>query len=239
MYALSWPQFGKEYFQIILENIKEIDSKVAFDVACGTGLHTKTICSAFKKVYAIEPNADMLNQCKSFLYDIRNVEFCLSTAENLSNIEEQADVIFVAQAFNLLNHDQVKSSFRKKLKKDGLVVLSWNSKIDHSLFRELSKVSEQYCPTYKNKFYKYKYEANTFNYFFKKKPKFYRFLSDIPFFIDKETFLSRCLSTSYALAKWHANFSNYLKALEEIFNKHQNAEKIFYPLETIVYIGEI
>lgn len=239
IYSKSWPQFGKQYSCLIKEYATKINAKIAFDIACGTGLHTKSINTFFDKVYAVEPNIEMLDYCRQNLHAYKNIIYVNSTAEDLQLINSYADIIFVAQAFNLLDHGKVKISFAQKLKRNGLVVIAWNNKTKHSIFNDIAAVSTRFCPSYDDECYKFQYASNSLDDFFKFKPHYYKLNSDVPSYLDRNTFLSRCTSTSYALDRTNPNFKLYLSELEHIFNNYQENGVIYYPLDTTVYIGEI
>ena len=56
---------------------------------------------------------------------------------------------------------------------------------------------------------------------------------------DKEAFIGRSLSSSYAPNENDLMFDEYVKALESVFNKHQTNGIVKYPYITRCYIGTV
>lgn len=238
-YAESWPQFGENYFNLIKSLTENRNYKTAIDVACGTGLHTKTIAPLFEYVVASEPNSEMRAICKKYLSNYCNISFNSDCAENIQS-EIKFDIIFVAQAFTLLDKELIKISFRSILNQGGSVVLAWNNKTNYVLFNEIAALSKNFCPLYSSSnVYKFDYKRHSLDDFFTKPPKYFKIKNDVDSQISEEIFLKRCLSTSYAPTQEMPNYIKYYEGLKMIFEKYSNGGLIYYPLETTVYIGEI
>ena len=146
-YAESWPNYGKAYVSLIKDLAEKNNYQSAIDIACGTGLHTKAIAPIFKSIVASEPNDDMRDRCRRDLAAFKNISFNSDCAENIRS-DIKFDIIFVAQAFTLLNRDKIKISFKSILNDGGRVVLVWNNKTDYILFKEIRTLSEKFCSLY-------------------------------------------------------------------------------------------
>lgn len=177
--------------------------------------------------------------CKKYLSSYCNITINCDRAENIRS-EIKFDVIFVAQAFNLLNKELIKKSFSSILNQGSSVVLTWNNKSDYPLFNEIATLSKNLCPMYANsKAYNFDYKRHSLDDFFKKPPLFFKIKNDVECQISEDIFLKRCLSTSYAPTREMHNYFEYYHGLKEIFEKYSNSGLIYYPLDTTVYIGEI
>ena len=56
---------------------------------------------------------------------------------------------------------------------------------------------------------------------------------------DKDAFISRNLSSSYAPKVTDDCYDEYVKAISEVFDKHSNNGKVSYPYITRCYIGKV
>jgi ubiquinone/menaquinone biosynthesis C-methylase UbiE len=238
-YDIGWPKFGAGYASVVKYYTKKIGAETAIEVAAGTGLHTKRIASLFQQVTATDPNAEMLDICRRSVRNT-NVTFLQCAAEHLGRQGIKADMLFVAQAFNLLDEKAAKENFKQCLNENGLVVLAWNNKNDFSVFEELKKLIIEFCPQYATDTYQYHYTEDARKDFFKRPPDYVKLHSDVEHRLSETTFMSRCLSSSYAPNKSNPRYNEYKAAMQKFFNNHKDTdEKIYYPLETTIYIGEL
>lgn len=81
IYAQTRSSYSNNYLNIFCKHlVSQTDSCVA-DIAAGTGINTKLISKYCRLVYAIEPNKDMLNQCRKNCQEIENIKFIEKTSE--------------------------------------------------------------------------------------------------------------------------------------------------------------
>lgn len=215
------------------------DSCVA-DIAAGTGINTALISKYCKKIYAIEPNRDMLNECYKYCQGINNIEFIEKTSEETGLSNECIDIITIAQAFQLLDLEKTKKECQRILKRTGKVILVWNSKeTKNDFFYETEKVLLKYCPLYKRTIHVMDFSQNSFPHFFSKPPEFYKFIDDGVHFLTKTEFIGRALCASYSLTERDKEYESYILALNNVYNKFSINNLVYAPLSTIVYVGEM
>ena len=75
--------------------------------------------------------------------------------------------------------------------------------------------------------------------FFKEQPRFYKFIDDGLNYLTEEEYIGRALSASYSLTNKDSKYNLYISDLRKVFHKYAQGNLVYFPLSTIVYIGEI
>lgn len=240
IYAQTRSSYSNNYLNIFCKHlVSQTDSCVA-DIAAGTGINTKLISNYCRLVYAIEPNKDMLNQCRKNCQEIENIKFIEKTSEETGLPNKSVNIITIAQAFQLLDLEKTKKECQRILKKSGKVILIWNSKESkNDFFYETEKVLLQFCPLYKRSIHVMDFKQSSFSNFFSKPPEFYKFIDDGVHFLTKTEFIGRALCASYSLPKSNNNYNAYIDALDHVYDKFSVNGLVYAPLSTIIYVGEI
>lgn len=240
IYAQTRASYSNNYLNIFCKYLTlQADSYVA-DIAAGTGINTKLISKFCKMIYAVEPNKDMLNECRKYCQELKNIKYVEKTSEETGLPDKSIDIITVAQAFQLLDLEKTKKECQRILKTSGKIILVWNSKESkNDFFYETEKVLLQFCPLYKRSIHAINFEQNSFPHFFSKPPEFYKFIDDGAHFLTKNEFIGRALCASYSLFKYDKNYNAYIEALDHVYNKFSTNGLVYAPLSTIMYVGEI
>lgn len=240
IYAQTRSSYSNNYLNIFCKHLaSQTDSCVA-DIAAGTGINTKLISKYCRLVYAIEPNKDMLNQCRKYCQEIENIKYIEKTSEETGLSDKSINIITIAQAFQLLDLEKTKKECQRILKKSGKVILVWNSKESKSdFFYETEKVLLQFCPLYKRSIHVMDFKQNSFSKFFINPPEFYKFLDDGVHFLTKKEFIGRALCASYSLSPNDQKYNAYIEALDHVYDKFSVNGLVYAPLSTIIYAGEI
>lgn len=92
-------------FKNIINNMLEIDGKVALDVACGTGMYTRNIARKASKVYGIDISEGMLKTALKYskLHGLNNIIFARASADNLPFKDNFFDGVSCCCALHLFN----------------------------------------------------------------------------------------------------------------------------------------
>lgn len=64
-YANGRPTYPKEILDKLIELGIDKNSNIA-DIGAGTGLFTNMLCELGSNIFAIEPNLEMINECKEY-----------------------------------------------------------------------------------------------------------------------------------------------------------------------------
>lgn len=240
IYAKFRPNYPQIFIDYLYNNVGITDKSVIADIGSGTGIMTKQLLERGSKVYAVEPNDDMRKIAENNLEEFNKYISVKGTAENTTLLDESIDFITVAQAFHWFDRQTFKIECKRILKADGKVILVWNSRDEKSkIVAENDKINSRYCPNFKgfsggmrgaitngefSGFFIENYETKTF---------------ENPLAFDKQGFIGRNLSSSYALKTDDKEYNDYVGALEVLFEKYSKDGIMIMPNFTKCYIGNV
>ncbi|WP_285814806.1 class I SAM-dependent methyltransferase [Thomasclavelia cocleata] len=239
IYAESRAGYSNNYINLLCKIISSENIVVAADIAAGTGIHTKILSKYIRKVYAIEPNNDMRKKLESQSIN-SNIKIINGTSDNTFLEDKSVDLISIAQAFQLLDLKKTRKECERILKKNGKVILLWNSKeTQTALYSETKKILKKYSTIYNENIHSFCFKPDSFNTFFGYQPIFYKFIDDGVNYLTKEQFIGRALSASYSLIEEDDFYNKYIRELDRVFEEHAYNGLVYAPLSTIIYIGEL
>lgn len=241
IYAKYRPQYSKEYITFLRETLRLSRDSIVADVGAGTGIHTKIIAEITDKIFAVEPDEEMLQECQVQLENKHKVKMVQRTAEDTGLPNASVDYITVAQAFHLFNREKSLNEFKRVLRPSGILVLLWNSKEhDNKLFYDNEAVIKKYCPCYCREVHARSFYEDSFKDCFTPiSYTFTRFHQDSTEFLDKQTFIMRTLSASYAITATDKNYDAMIEELGMVFERHATNGVVEVPQSTIIYSGVI
>lgn len=239
LYTKSRPSYSDHIITYLKEWVKLDTVHVCADIGAGSGQLTRILAQNFDKVYVIEPNLFMLEECQNHLSSYHNIVFKCSRAENTNLNSNFLDLITVAQAIHLFDTDETYNEFKRILKPNGKLFIVYNMKNHNSeLFKANEEVLLRYCPLYKRELHATEFKKDTFKKRFKKKSYHYAFfLNDNTEYLNCETFITRTLSASYSITPEASLYMEYVKALEDVFYSFENNKKVKMELSTVIYSG--
>ena len=238
VYAKARPNYAQDFFDWLYSNYVLTSDTVIADIGSGTGLLTKALVEKDIHVYAVEPNEDMRNVAESSLKDNKYFHSINGTAESTGLPEGSIDIITVAQAFHWFDVEAFKKECKRILRPQGKVVLVWNQRDSASYFVKVnSEIFKKYCPNFTGFSGGIEENDNNIELFFDKKYSRFHFTNNLTF--DKDGFINRCLSASYALKKSDEKFDIFVQELEVLFNSYSEAGLLTMPNETVAYVGEL
>ncbi len=238
VYAKARPDYPKVLFEfLICHRILDSEKAVA-DIGSGTGIFTTQLSPFVKTIFAIEPNDDMRNKAEDKFKLYTNITSVNATAENTTLPITSVDLITVAQAFHWFNRKTFKKECKRILKPNGKILLVWNDRDTASeVIRDNFAVNKEFCPNFKGSSNGIDFSKGSFKDFFDGEYEVVEFDNSLVY--DKEAFIARSLSSSYAPNENDLMFDEYIKALENVFDKHQTNGIVKYPYITRCYIGTV
>ena len=233
-YVKARPDYSNEFINYLSKNIIGADHKVIADIGSGTGKLSKEFIIRNFKTYCVEPNTDMRMAADEAYNNYANYISINGTAENTTLESNSADVITVAQAFHWFDTVKFKTECKRILKKDGIVVLVWNSRVsDCPVNKANAEVLKAYCPDF------YGFSGGNDNVpqlidkFFDGKFEVKHFENNLSY--NKNKFVARNLSASYALKYNDDKYPEFIEALKKLFDRFSINGKIIIPNETVAY----
>lgn len=240
IYKQFRPSYPQAFLTYLFSEIGLPENAVFADVGAGTGIFTRQLLENGNTVYAVEPNDDMRAQAVSDLSRFRKFIAVCGTAENSTLQNGSVDCVTAAQAFHWFDRARFQAECRRILKENGKVVLVWNSReADSPLVQENDRINRIYCPNFKGfsggmrgavdegdfaDFFCGAYETKTFPH---------------PLKIDKNGFIGRNLSASYALKPTDSAYASYVAALEALFTDFAQDGFLIMPNSTRCYVGNV
>lgn len=237
VYAKFRPNYPHEYIDYLITKAGLNNHCRIADIGSGTGIFSSQLIERGLTVYGVEPNDDMRTLAEQTLKsDFRFISI-KATAENTTLNEHSLDLVTAAQAFHWFDKKKFKIECQRILKQDGKVALVWNSRDGSSdLNRESAEVCQKYCPTFKGFSGGIEETPVVYQQFFKDgKYDFMNFRNDLTF--DFKGFLGRYLSASYSPKKNDKEYTPFITALTNLFEKYSKNGKIVIPNNTKSYLG--
>lgn len=237
-YFKARPDYSNEFINYLLGNIIKANHNVIADIGSGTGKLSKEFIARNFKTYCVEPNTDMRSVADETYNNYANYISINGTAENTTLDNNSADVITVAQAFHWFDTVKFKVECKRILRKDGVVVLVWNSRVsDNPLNKANAELLKKYCPDF------YGFSGGDdkvpqlINSFFEGKFEVKHFDNNLCY--NKNDFVARNLSASYALKHDNEKYPEFIEALGKLFDEFSINGIITIPNITVAYWGRI
>lgn len=211
-------------------------SSVLADIGSGTGKFCRPLLERGSTVYAVEPNEEMLDSAKQAFYGNALYHPVLASAEKTTLPTHSVDHVTCAATFHWLDAGAFLAECRRILKPDGLVVMAWNVRSKESpLNRAHAEVFSRFCPKFESLSHGFDACQDDLNRFYG--GRFTRLAYEDSAVQNKEKFLARSLSSSYALKADDAEYPELIAALEALFDQWQQNGVVTVPAQTIAFIG--
>ncbi|MBN2544988.1 MAG: class I SAM-dependent methyltransferase [Spirochaetes bacterium] len=239
LYAKYRPSYPQEFIDYLYDKTGMNKDSIVADIGAGTGILTKLLSGKVKKIYAVEPNQDMLMECKKYLKGTKNISCIDASAENTTLPDSLVDFVTVAQAFHWFDKEKAKSEFRRILKTGGKAIIIWNNKpIENDFLKENSVILKKYCTEFKGFTGGVDTKQSLLSDFFKNSFYDYKIFENNKK-LNLEEFIGGILSASYSLSEGNLNYDLYISELTGVFNKYSINGILKMKLKTHCYIGEL
>ena len=239
-YAQNRPSYPQTFMDYLFSSVGMKEGSVIADIGSGTGILTQQLLDmGCGEVFAVEPNADMRNvaenNLKGYLPKFKSIA---ASAENTGLSSHSVDYVTVAQAFHWFDRELFKKECKRILKANGKVVLVWNFRDDSTeVILKYDMIHRQHCPTYVENASGLKakgYEQNLAD-FFTGEFEMKEFRNDLTF--DKQSFIGRSRSSSYALKETDKGYEEYIAALIKLFDEYSQKGLLILPNRARSFAG--
>ena len=239
IYSQYRPGYPLAYIEYLTQaNHLRADSVMA-DIGSGTGKLTGQLLELGGLVMAVEPNADMRHMAEEKLGRYPNFRSVAGTAESTGIGKESVDLVTVAQAFHWFDLEKFRRECRRILKPGRNVSLVWNSRDESSrLVRENAEICREFCPSFAGFSGGRQHDPSSFRRFFQDgEPDSRIFPYDLTY--DRDGFIGRNLSASYAPSQADGAYSLFVRALTRLFAKYSRDGILVMPNVTRSYTGRV
>jgi ubiquinone/menaquinone biosynthesis C-methylase UbiE len=235
-YRPSYPSAMVEF----IESACELQpGSIVADIGAGTGIFTKLLLERGYKVFAIEPNAEMLSAAEQLLASYPGLTGLPGTGEHTGLPDRSIDCITVAQAFHWFDQTLTRQEFIRILKPGGRVVVIWNNrKIDSSPFlQDYEQLLNTFAPEYSFVKARNVSQEQLQSFFAPGKIQVATFDNAQQF--NFEGLLGRMLSSSYVPKEDQPQYTEMVEQLRSLFATHQSEGMVSIEYDTVVYYGQI
>ena len=239
--AAAYNRYRPDYPDACIDFIMEqaglsLDAFVA-DIGAGTGIFSRRLRAHGLRVYAVEPNADMRTQAQAAAHGDPGLIHVDGSAEKTCLEDASVSLVTAAQAFHWFDPTAFGRECNRILKLDGSVALIWNHRDAAApLVQENAHICERYCPDFPGFSSPVREKhAQIARFFAGKRYAFAQF--DNPLSLDRDSFIGRNLSSSYAPLPTQAHFRPFVDALAALFDRYSEGGRVQMPYYTCVYVG--
>jgi len=229
------PEYPIEIIKILQKEIRFSQNFIVADIGAGTGKLTKLFIENKNKVYAVEPNEEMLKKANERFKNYLNYSYVNSCAEKTLLESNSIDVITIGQALHWFYIPKVKKEFFRILKEPGYIVIVGNKpSFDNKyLLKEVNELHKKYCYKKNNKI---DHEKIPYDDLFKP------FSSNNITFSNKlhqniERTIQGMLSCSFVPDTTQKEHSQYVTTLQKILSKYAENNILEATLSTMVTFG--
>ncbi|MCU7557730.1 methyltransferase domain-containing protein [Macrococcus capreoli] len=239
-YRNSRPKYACGLMNYMKETFDINETTTIADIGAGTGIFTELLLDLGAKVIAVEPNAAMVEQLRLALY-CKELEIHERPAESTEIESNTVDIITAAQSFHWFDKALFKAECKRLLNGNGPVCLIWNTRVvDEPINVKTAEIYTAFCPDFKGSVsfagganHSEEDIAEFFEGEFEKK------VYEFPLTYDKQGFVDRALSASYALVEGDKHFETMTKAFEALFDRYAEDGKVVVPNKSVLYYGNI
>ena len=236
LYKNARPSYPEILFKTLVSRGKINADFSAADIGAGTGIFTRQLSGYVCTVYAVEPEKDMRIKGEDMSYP--SIHWVEGTAEHTGLSDNSVELVTAAQAFHWFDREKFKSECRRILVAGGKVLLVWNVRDEESPFICANmEINRKYCPNFSGASAGFDLIHPDFSDFFEGKIETFSFENTCLY--DRDTFLNRNLSSSYALYPHEKEYEAYLSALVSLFERYSIEGKVKYPYITRCYLGTV
>ncbi len=252
----NYIHYRPHYPQAILDLLKEecdlASTHAIADIGSGTGTLSRLFLENSNPVFGVEPDPDMRAGAEHTLRDYPNFTSVAATAEATTLADRGVDFVTAGQAFHWFDLQQARREFGRILVPQGWVVLVWNVQqaTGTPFLEDLQRFweTERFWKASGQRRAEQRAQAGRLN------PELARQWFLDPFFepgayqekryenplvCDFEGLKGRILSNKPALEPADPGFPAMIKALEEIFQAHQDSGTVTIEHECRVVYGRL
>ena len=234
-YVAARPAYAQDMLAWLAQKGVGVGARVA-DIGAGTGKFTAQLLGLGATVWAVEPNADMRAKAEAVLSGNPRCTLVAATAESTTLADGSVDFVTAAQAFHWFDAAAFARECARILTPQGRVCLVWNNRVaDAPIHRETAELSRAFCPTFVGFSNGQSEETLKTVAWFAEGFELCRFANDLTY--DREGFVRRQLSSSYAPLPDTPAYAAYAAVMGELFDRYAQNGVLVAPNETVAWFG--
>ncbi len=238
-YVRSRPSYPVAAIDCLVQVVGLCEHSVIADIGCGTGIFATQLLTTGASVIGIEPNEPMRQASLDLLSGTARFRATDGSAEVTGLEGASIDVITAAQAFHWFRPAEARQEFRRILKPNGWVALTWNErKASGSEFLECyEQILRECSPEYANVTHRNTPDNEILDWFENPNAVFNTFVNETP--LDLDNFLGRAYSSSYVPAAETAERIEITGRLTDLYERTISDGPVTMRYETKLFLGQL
>ena len=241
-YVKYRPGYPAAVLRLLEEECGLTPTSVVADVGSGTGLLSELFLKNGNRVYGVEPNREMREAGERMLAPYANFVSVDGRAEATTLDEGSVDFVTAGQAFHWFEPAAARREFARILRGGGWVVLVWNDRrtAGTPFLEEYERLLLEYGTDYAAVSAKYMEESALSTLFGAPEvnaPRTATFDNEQVF--DFDGLRGRLTSSSYAPQPGHSRFDPMIRALEDLFRRHERDGRVVVTYDAKVFYGRV
>ena len=237
-YSKGRPGYAKGVSELLFNDILKPNDKIA-DIGSGTGIFAKAIIERGFDVFCVEPNEDMRTQAKKLFSGNPHFISVAASAETTTLTEHSINLVTAASAFHWFDTEKFHTECKRILKPNGILFTVANARdyTDPFTLRQ-HEICMELCKGFTSFRHGINKSAPKLETLFGININYAEF--DYPLEYEKEKFVQRSLSSSYAPEINTAAYQKYIEELWALMDEFApDNGKITVPNVTVAYWGEL
>lgn len=232
------PTYPSEVIELLRKECELTPNSVVADIGSGTGILTELLLRNGNEVFGVEPNEAMRTAGEQLIGAYPKFRSVAGSAEATTLPSASLDLITAGQAFHWFDRRAARVEFARILKPKGHVTLIWNDRrLDSTPFlRGYEQLLKRFGTDYA-KVQEFDPTNEIFEFFGPRGFQVKKFDNRQQF--DFTGFKGRVFSASYTPEPGDENFEPMVKALNELFNFHEENGQVAFEYDTKVYYGQL
>lgn len=238
-YVRYRPSYPPEVIDLLQRECGLQEGASVADVGAGTGIFTRHLLDAGATVYAVEPNAAMRHAAEAASAGHPRFHSIDAPAEATGLPDDSVQIVTCAQAWHWFRAAEARAEFARILLPGGWLFLVWNERATNStpFLEAYEEVLKTHAPEYLRVRHR-EFDSKKLGDVFAPEPMLRTNFANSQI-LDREGFLGRVMSSSYAPKEDDPLHGPLMKALEETFNRFNEDGTIEFHYTTECYYGAI
>ncbi len=240
IYRKYRPGYPDALFDFFVSEFGLGPASAVAEIGSGTGIFARLLLERGAGCcYAVEPNDDMRGCAERELAGFSGFHSLPGSAEATGLADASVDLVFAAQAFHWFDPERFRAECRRILRPGGRTVIVWNSRIaDDPAMEACREVCARCCREFTGfSGQSVRSGEKAVAGFFPGGFDFCEFPNHLR--LDREAFLGRNLSSSYAPREGSAAFDPFVTGLEAVFDRFAESGRLRWANVTRCYSGRL
>lgn len=234
-YQAARPSYAQKFLDWLGELYAPPERYTAADIGSGTGKLSAQLLAAGFRVCGVEPNPDMRGAAEALLGGDPRFSSSNGTDHDTGLPDRSVDMSQRPRPSTGSTVLPLRGSAGRILASRRAAVLVWNVRGSAPVNQALAQVFREHCPSFHGFTGGMGEDDPRIRDFFGGAYEKRRFPN--PLTLDRDQFLRRCFSSSYALREGDADYEAFRAALEALFDTFASGGQLIQPNETVAYVG--